>query len=284
MKNENPIFPASPSVPKALFLAARPKTWSAGLSPVLIGASMAPSIDPAIFILTLLFSLFIQIGTNYANDYFDFVKGADTAARKGPKRAVLEGWIAPRTMLTLSGLTFGCALLFALPLMLKAGAWSFGLAGLCILSGILYTGGPKPFGYLGLGELVVFIFYGPIATLGTYFLQTGEINKMVLLASLAPGFLSAAILMANNLRDVDSDRLANKKTLVVRLGPRFGQWTYMALLFGASLVPLFFPLKLASLVLLLAPIQKLLQSKEILQETSLLLLLYTLVFCASLLV
>jgi 1,4-dihydroxy-2-naphthoate octaprenyltransferase len=278
-KNESPISPASQSVLKSLFLAARPKTWSAGICPVLIGASLSPSLDLKILLLTLLFSLFIQIGTNYANDAFDFMKGADTAARTGPKRAVAQQWIAPKTMLALSGLAFTAALLFALPLMIKTGAWSFALAALCILSGILYTGGPKPFGYFGLGELFVFIFYGPIATVGTYFLQTGEISRTALLASLAPGFLSAAILMANNLRDVDSDRLANKRTLAVRFGAHFGQRTYIAFLFGAALVPLFFSLNFASVAFLLAPIRKLLQSKEVLQETSLLLLLYTLVFC-----
>ncbi len=163
---------------KAFFLGARPRTWSASLSPVLIGACLAAReapIDIPILFLTLLFSLLIQIGTNYANDYFDFVKNADTSARIGPKRAVQQGWVSPRAMLLAAILAFACAFLFAIPLMIAAGLWSFPIAALCILLGILYTGGPKPLGYLGLGELLVFFFFGPFASAGAYFQQTGAV-------------------------------------------------------------------------------------------------------------
>ena len=292
MKNGNPISLASPNALKAFFLAARPKTWSAGLCPVLIGGALAACVAPfssSTFLLTLFFSLFIQIGTNYANDYFDYVKGADSTERKGPKRAVKEGWISPRSMLLAAACAFLAAVIFALPLMIEAGLWSFFLAAICILFGVLYTGGPKPLGYAGLGELLVLIFYGPIAVMGTYFLQTKEVAGSIFIASLAPGFLCAAILMANNLRDEKTDRNANKKTLVVRFGSTFGQWTYVAFIAGAFLVPIclsaaHFPNKLlfASFVLLLAPIKKVFRSIEVLQETSLLLLVYTLVFCALL--
>src|SRR4029077_8495079 len=111
---------------------------------------------------------------NFANDYFDFINGADTSERIGPKRAVSAGWIDPGTMLIAALFTFALALCLALPLMLKIGLWSFAVAALCVLCGILYTGGPKPLGYLGLGEILVLIFYGPVAVMGTYFLQTGE--------------------------------------------------------------------------------------------------------------
>jgi 1,4-dihydroxy-2-naphthoate polyprenyltransferase len=291
-KSESPISPASPSALKTFFLASRPKTWSAGISPVLIGGALAARHVPLswdTFLLTLFFSLFIQIGTNFANDYFDFLKGADTSERKGPKRAVSAGWIAPKAMLRAALFTFALALFVALPLVLGVGLWSFGLAALCVLFGILYTGGPKPLGYAGLGEILVLIFYGPVAVMGTYFLQTGEIDRSSFLASLAPGFLSAAILMANNLRDVETDRIANKKTLVVRFGTNFGKGLYTALIFCAFLVPLLlsvlgFPASIAaaSFVLLFAPFRKIFNSQEALQETSLTLLAYTLVFVAAL--
>ena len=291
-KNGNPISPASPSALRSYLLAARPKTWSASLCPVLIGSSLAAretSIAWGTFLLTLLFSLLIQIGTNYANDYFDFMKGADTPERKGPKRAVSEGWIAPRSMLFATILAFSLALFIALPLMLATGIWSLGIASLCVLFGVIYTGGPRPLGYAGLGELLVLIFFGPVAVMGAYFLQTNTVNLSVFIASIAPGLLSAAILLANNLRDERTDRIANKKTIVVRFGSMFGKWTYCALILGSILVPIVltawqFPLKLlgASFVLLFAPIQKVFRSVEVLQETSLLLLAYTLVFSALL--
>ncbi len=292
-KNESPISPASPSALKALFLASRPKTWSAGICPVLIGGALAARHSPIswdTFLLTLFFSLFIQIGTNYANDYFDFVNGADTSERIGPKRAVSVGWIAPSAMLKAALFTFALALCLALPLMLASGLWSFGIAALCVLCGILYTGGPKPLGYLGLGEILVLIFYGPVAVMGAYFLQTGECGFRLFIASLAPAFLSAAILMANNLRDERSDRIANKKTLVVRFGAKFGKGLYTAFIFAAFLVPialaaLGFPITItaASLMILFAPLKKIFNSHEALEETSLLLLAYTLVFIAGVL-
>jgi len=249
-----------------------------------VAAKTAP-LSWGALLLTALFSLLIQIGTNYANDYFDFIKGADTPERKGPKRAVQQGWIAPRSMLIAASCAFALASLAALPLMLQAGLWSFGLAALCVLFGFLYTGGPKPLGYAGLGELLVFVFFGPVTCIGTYFLQTGSVSLVVFLASLAPGFLSAAILMANNLRDEATDRIAAKRTLVVRFGSSFGKSAYVAFILCAAFVPVAFvaagfPLKLlgASLILGFAPYKKVFGSIEALQETSLLLILYTLLF------
>lgn len=294
-KNENLNLSASPSALKAYFLASRPKTWIASISPVLIGASLAPVLNGATFALTLLFSLFIQIGTNFANDYFDFINGADTHLRNGPKRATLEGWIAPQAMLRASLLFFGSALLVAVPLMMIAGFWSFWMAAACISFGFFYTGGPKPLGYLGLGELLVFPFFGPIATCGTYFLQTGTISWPVFIASLAPGFLSCAILIANNLRDEKSDRGANKWTLVARWGRIFGAFEYSIAIFLAALVPVFlvfqfnapFGLTSASIIAVLAipPIKKVFAFQDpfeliaVLQQSAFLLFLYTLLFC-----
>jgi 1,4-dihydroxy-2-naphthoate octaprenyltransferase len=238
MKNENPTFPVSPSALKALFLAARPKTWIASISPVLIGAKLAPEVDFRIFFHTLFFALFIQIGTNFANDYFDFIKGAD-AKRKGPKRATQEGWILPSTMLQITMATFTLALLMALPLMMQVGIWSFPLALLCVACGIFYTGGPKPLGYLGLGELFVFPFFGPKAVGGTYFLQTGALHPAIIIAGIAPGLFSCALLIANNLRDAETDRQANTWTLVARFGTTFGKLEYLFAAFLACLTPCF---------------------------------------------
>lgn len=238
MKSANPTLSASPSALKAYFLASRPKTWIASLSPVVIGTCFATEVNPLIFGLTLLFSLFIQVGTNYANDYFDFIKGADSHLRNGPKRATQEGWIKPQSMKWATYAVFALALLIATPLMIIAGLWSLFLAFACIAFGILYTGGPKPLGYLGLGELFVFVFFGPVATCGSFFLQEGTVTLSVFIASLAPGFLSCAILIANNLRDAKSDQIANKKTLVVRFGKRFGGWEYtLCILFAAMTGP-----------------------------------------------
>lgn len=235
LKNASPISSASPSALKAYILASRPKTWIASISPVLIGNAFAPSLNRSILALTLLFSFLIQVGTNYANDYFDFVKGVDSHLRNGPKRATQEGWIEPKSMFTATLIVFSLALVIAIPLMIQAGLWSLFLVLLCIAFGILYTGGPMPLGYLGLGEVFVFVFFGPVATCGSYFLQTGSLNMPILIGSLAPGFLSCSILIANNLRDEKSDRIAKKNTLVVRFGKTFGSWEYTYCILLASL-------------------------------------------------
>lgn len=257
------------------------------------------SLNPALFFCTLLFSLLIQIGTNFSNDYFDFLKGADTSERKGPKRAVEQGWISPPAMLFGAFLTFAFAFLIAIPLMLCAGWWSFPLAALAILLGILYTGGPRPLGYLGLGEFLVFLFFGPVAMCGTYFLQTSALSSSVFLASLAPGLLSCSLLIANNLRDEKTDRAANKKTLIVRFGRKFGSWEYSLALIGAGMIPLLLvllyraPLSLlsASLILPLSlpclsrvfSFQHPLELIPVLERSSLLLLAYTILFSVAVL-
>ena len=294
-KSVNPITPASPSALKAYFLASRPKTWIAGVSPVFIGAAMGEGIEIGTFILTLLFSLCIQIGANYANDYFDFIKGADSHLRNGPKRATQEGWIAPSSMWLATFAAFGCALLVGIPLMIIAGLWSLLIAAGCIAFGVLYTGGPKPLGYLGLGEGLVAVFFGPVAVCGSYFLQTGSVNSAVLIASLAPGLLSCSILIANNLRDEKSDRAADKRTLIVRFGRTFGAWEYTLSIWLSGAIPFVLvfgcgkPLLLlsASLVLLvsLPSIPKVFSFRDplelisVLQNSALVLFLYTALFC-----
>lgn len=286
-KNESPISASSPSVPERWVLASRPKTWIASLSPVLIGASMAPTISWSIFALTALFSLLIQIGTNFANDYFDFLSGADTDERKGPKRAVQQGWITPATMKKATAIVFGAAFLIAIPLMFIAGIWSLFITALTIAFGILYTGGPKPLGYLGLGEILVFIFFGPVATCGTYFLQTQNISSAVLIASIAPGLFSCALLIANNLRDEITDRKANKKTLVVRFGKLFGQLEFaiaIALPLTIPLILVFFyggPVNLIGVFFLFPIAYHLIKTKASLLGSSLLFFCYTVLYTIS---
>ncbi len=294
MNKANPVSPAAPSAFKAYFLASRPKTWIASLSPVIIGTSMAAHIEVRVLVLTLLFSLLIQIGTNFANDYFDFINGADSHLRNGPKRATQEGWIQPASMLMATIVVFGLALIVAIPLMIIAGLWSFFLAAVCVGFGILYTGGPRPLGYLGLGEILVFVFFGPVACSGSYFLQMGSVSWPVFIASLAPGLLSCSILVANNLRDEKSDRAARKQTLIVRFGRLFGSLEYAGSILLAASIPvvlvLFFQFPIqnlfASLILPLAipSILKVFRFRDpleliaVLQASAFLLLVYTFLF------
>jgi len=289
-KSENPTSQNSPNVLKSWLLATRPQTWIASLSPVCIGASLAPHLHWPLLLCTLLFALLLQIGANFANDYFDFVKGADTPERKGPARAVQQGWITPKAMRNATFLILSCALLISLPLILRAGLWSLLPTALAILSALLYTGGPCPLGYLGLGELLVLLFFGPVATCGTYYLQTGTWPLTVLLASLPPGLLSCSLLIANNLRDEATDRKANKRTLIVRFGTTFGKWEYTLTLLLASLLPLLF-VPTAALILFFAfpLIRKVFTYQDpkelisVLKKSSLLLFLYTLFFCYAVL-
>lgn len=291
-KSENPTLPAFPSGLKRYLLAARPRTWVLSLAPVCIGTWMANGpIDWWVFGLSAAFSLLIQIGANYANDYFDFQKGADTAERIGPPRATALGWITPSAMFQATLVVFGVALLLAIPLMMRVGFWSFFIAIVCVLFGLLYTGGPKPLGYLGWGEILVLVFFGPVACCGAYYLQTFSWNETIFIASLAPGLLSVSALVANNLRDETGDRKAGKQTLVVRFGRKFGSWLYGASVVGAGIVPLLLLGSiLISLVLWLFAFPSIRTAfcfqhpKElirVLQASARLQFLYTFLFCAA---
>ena len=225
---------------KTWWLAARPKTLPAAASPVIMGTAMA--VADGVFhlpsaIVAFLGALLIQVGTNYANDYFDFKKGADTEHRIGPTRATQAGWVTPESMKRAFILTFGLAFVIGMYLVFRGG-WPILLIGVAsILFGIFYTGGPSPLGYNGTADFFVLIFFGPVAVGGTYYVQSLDINTIVLLAGLAPGFISTAILTVNNLRDVFSDRDAGKRTLVVRFGVVFGRMEYLVCLIVASCVP-----------------------------------------------
>jgi 1,4-dihydroxy-2-naphthoate polyprenyltransferase len=181
--------------------------------------------------------LCIQIGTNLSNDYFDFKKGADTADRKGPTRVTQAGLIKPHMVLAAAIVFFALAALSSIYLIHRAGLCILIVALASILSGIFYTAGPKPLGYMGLGDLFVLIFFGPVAVGGTYFTQALEINWAVIVAGLAPGFLSMAILAVNNLRDIDTDRRVNKLTLAVRFGRGFAMSEYLFCIIAATLTP-----------------------------------------------
>lgn len=283
------------------WMAARPRTLGAALAPVLIGTALAirsGQWDPWTLVAALLGALLIQIGTNFANDYFDFIKGADTSARIGPTRATQAGLVSPADMRLAFILTFAAVLLPGFYLAARGG-WPIVCLGIAsVLSGILYTGGPWPLAYLGLGDLFVLLFFGLGATTGTYWIHTHSLSGEILLAALPPGLLATAILVVNNLRDRQTDAQAGKRTLVVRWGTDFARWEYLLCLLGASLIPLvlFFlgslrhPASLlacATLLVAWKPLKKVwtLDSdpalNPVLGQTNQLLLLYSLLFSAG---
>ncbi|MBN1993842.1 MAG: 1,4-dihydroxy-2-naphthoate polyprenyltransferase [Anaerolineae bacterium] len=221
-------------------LAARPKTLPAAAAPVVVGTAVAVaeqafSLWPALA--ALLGALFLQIGANLANDVFDFTKGADTTARLGPMRVTQAGLLTPRQVLLGMWFTFGLAALAGLYL-IRVGGWPIVVIGaLSILAAIAYTGGPFPLGYRGLGDLFVFIFFGLVAVCGTYYVQAGTVGPAAVWAAVPMGLLTTAILVVNNLRDIETDRAVGKKTLAVRLGVRGTQGEYLFLLLGSYATP-----------------------------------------------
>lgn len=221
--------------------AARPRTLPAAIAPVAMGCAIAVrdgGFHAGAAAAALLGAVLIQVGTNYANDYFDFLKGADTEARLGPLRATQAGLVPPGAMRAAFLLTFALAVAVGAYLVVRAG-WPIALLGLVsVLLGVLYTGGPLPLGYRGLADVFVLIFFGPVATAGTHYVQTLQVSGTAIIAGLAPGFLATALLTVNNLRDVGSDQAAGKRTLAVRFGPGFAKGEYLACLAGAALVPI----------------------------------------------
>lgn len=221
-------------------LAARPKTLPAAIVPVVIGTMLAIEAGgfhaPSAF-LALVGAVLIQIGTNFSNDYVDYLKGADTTERKGPLRVTQAGLVSPEVMRRATGLVFGLAFAAGLYLIWRGG-WPILVIGvLSIVSGILYTAGRYSIAYLGLGDLFVLIFFGPVAVGGTYFVQTLALEPHVIAVGIGTGLLSVGILLSNNIRDVDEDRLAGKKTLVVRFGRNFGIVLYAACIVIAAIIP-----------------------------------------------
>lgn len=237
--------PDCPSSARIWIAAARPRTLPAAVAPVLVGCALAWRADawqPAAALACLAFALLIQIGTNFANDYYDYIQGADTAERVGPKRAVAAGWVAPATMRRAMLAVFAAAFIAGLTL-LPYGGWPLLAVGVTsILCGIAYTGGPYPLGYHGLGDLFVFVFFGLVAVGATYFVQAGDVGADALIAGAAVGLLATNILVVNNYRDVETDAKAGKRTLVVRWGRRYARGQFAA----AHILALAAPLMLAA--------------------------------------
>jgi 1,4-dihydroxy-2-naphthoate polyprenyltransferase len=230
----------APRPARVWLLAARPATLPAAIVPVLVGTALAVAAGwfrAAPFVATLLASLLIQVGTNLANDLFDFQKGADTAARLGPPRVTQSGLLPPATVRTAMILVFAAAALLGVYLV-AVGGWPILVVGvLSIVCAVAYTGGPWPLGYHGLGELFVFLFFGVIAVSGTYYLQAATLSALALAVSVPIGLLCTAIIVVNNVRDIDTDRLAGKRTLAVRIGRPATRALYTACLVVSYLVP-----------------------------------------------
>lgn len=223
--------------------AARPRTLPAAVAPVLVGSALAwhdGQFSAAAAALCLAFALLVQIGTNFANDYYDFVRGADTAARVGPRRAVAAGLVAPATMKRAMSATFAAAFLAGLGLLAWGGPWLLVIGVASIVAGLAYTGGPWPLAYLGLGDVFVFVFFGLVAVGGTYFVQTARVTLDAVLAGVPIGLLAANILVVNNYRDAETDAAAGKRTLVVRFGRAAARAQFAASGAVALAVPLVF--------------------------------------------
>ncbi len=226
---------------RAWVLAARPKTLPAAVAPVLVGSAAAVAegaFQPVAAAVALLCALLIQIGTNFANDYFDFIKGADSGDRLGPVRVVTAGIIPARTVRTAMAVVFGAAFLLGLWLV-RIGGWPILAIGIAsIVSAVMYTAGPWSIAYNGLGDVFAFLFFGPVAVVGTYYVQALHVSTTAMLASIPVGAIVTAILVVNNHRDIDTDRAAGKRTLAVRIGRTATRWEYAALLAAAYVVPL----------------------------------------------
>ena len=219
-------------------MAARLRTLPAAIAPVLVGTSVAVQrgvFRPGAFAAALLGALFIQIGTNLANDYSDARRGADAEDRVGPVRVTAGGLVPPRQVLLATYVTFGLAVVCGLYLVFAAGVELLFVGVASIAAGVLYTGGPKPYGYEGLGELFVFLFFGIVAVSGSAFAQLKEWPWEAFVLAVPIGLLAAAILVVNNVRDIDSDRRAGKRTLAVRLGRERGRTIYALMVYGAYL-------------------------------------------------
>jgi 1,4-dihydroxy-2-naphthoate octaprenyltransferase len=221
-------------------MAARPRTLPAAIAPVLVGSAAAyeaaDDLRWGAFIAALVGSIFIQIGTNLANDYSDAKRGADTEDRLGPVRVTSAGLVAPRRVLYATWLAFGVAVAAGIYLATVAGPVILAVGAASIAAGVLYTGGPRPYGYAGMGELFVFLFFGVVAVNGSYYVQLEELDWLPFWLSISVGLLSTAILVVNNIRDIDTDRRAGKRTLAVRLGRERTRTLYEVCVGGAFVV------------------------------------------------
>ena len=252
---------------------ARPKTLGAAIAPVIVGTAFAGyDAEPTNFILALLVALALQIGVNYANDYSDGVRGTDDD-RVGPIRLVGSGLAKPEAVKRAAFLSFFVAAFAGLILSARTEWYLLIIGALAIIAAWTYTGGPKPYGYQALGEISVFLFFGLVATLGTYFVQVGSISWPVILAAISMGLLATAILNVNNLRDLERDAKSGKRTLAVRLGAARTRTLYRLTIF----LPLIFSLVLLSqsiyFLITLIVLPQLLRASRLVKSTALIELL-----------
>jgi len=230
---------------RLFLMASRPRTLPAAVAPVLVGTSLAVSADEfraLAFVAALIGSVFIQIGTNLANDYSDARRGADTEDRLGPVRVTAGGLMPPKRVLIGVYVSFAVAVLAGIYLAIAAGPEMLAVGAVSILAGVLYTGGPRPYGYAGLGELFVFLFFGLVAVAGSYYVQAEELPWEAFALSVPVGLLASAILVVNNVRDVDTDRRAGKRTLAVQLGRSGARKLFVAVIVVTFAVPVAIPL------------------------------------------
>jgi 1,4-dihydroxy-2-naphthoate octaprenyltransferase len=231
--------PARASGMRIWLMAARPRTLPAAVAPVVVGtalAGFAHIFHPLRLVATLVGAIFIQVGTNLSNDYSDARRGADADDRLGPVRVTAGGLVPPKQVLVATYASFAIAVLAGVYLISVAG-WQLLLVGAAsILAGVLYTGGPRPYGYEGLGEVFVFLFFGIVAVAGSFFVQTKTLDWEAFALAVPVGLLAAAILVVNNVRDIDSDRRASKRTLAVRLGRRRTREMFAVIIYLAYLL------------------------------------------------
>ncbi|MDQ3512412.1 MAG: 1,4-dihydroxy-2-naphthoate polyprenyltransferase [Chloroflexota bacterium] len=228
------------SLPGAWLMAARPKTLPAAVAPVVVGTAVAIAEDGAhvpSVVAAVAVALLLQIAANFANDLFDHRRGADSPDRVGPARVVSSGLISERQVAVATGVVLAGAMVAGLALVIRGG-WPILVLGLlAMVAAVAYTGGPAPLGYLGLGDVFVFAFFGLVAVAGTAYVQTQDLTGLALLAAVPMGCFATAILVVNNLRDVDGDRLVGKKTLAVRYGVKATRVEYTVLVVVAFLAP-----------------------------------------------
>lgn len=236
-------MPASPSPLYAWVLASRPKTLPASIAPIIVGTAVAiheGGFHVLTAILALLTALFLQVAANLANDALDFKRGADSAERMGPARMTASGVLTPRAVLRATVVVLALAVVSGLYLVWRGG-WPFLLLGLfAMISAVAYTGGPWPLAYLGLGEVFVFAFFGPIAVAGTAYLQTMDLTRLSLAASIPTGLMAVCILIVNNVRDLEQDKRVGKRTVAVRIGDKASRYEYVVIQVLTLGIPLLF--------------------------------------------
>ncbi len=250
---------------------ARPRTLPAAVVPVVVGTAVASADGSVIWwrsLYALIVALGIQIGTNYANDYADGVRGTD-AERLGPVRLVASGIAAPRDVKVASFCAFGVAGVAGLVLALASTPWLLVVGAACFASGWFYSAGPRPYGYAGFGEIFVFVFFGLVAVIGTAYLSLGRVTVLAVAAAVPVGLLATALLVVNNLRDIETDRRAGKNTLAVRTGAQVTRRFYVACVTGAFalvvVVAFWRPLALLALLAVVAalpPVRRVLGGAE----------------------